>query len=114
MTHKYCFFFFLQGKKGWTFILMYVIARSTLMVFVKAGYPTNQNFDYDALAPLLHFHINNAGDPFMGSSYGVNSTDFEISVLDWFAKLWEIKKGEYWGYVTTGGTEGNLHGILIG
>lgn len=50
----------------------------------------------------------------MGSSYGVNSTDFEISVLDWFAKLWEIEKGKYWGYVTTGGTEGNLHGILIG
>lgn len=78
------------------------------------GYPTNQNFDYDALAPLLHFHINNAGDPFKGSSYGINSTDFEISVLDWFAKLWEIEKGDYWGYVTTGGTEGNLHGILTG
>ncbi|CAI8604367.1 unnamed protein product [Vicia faba] len=39
---------------------------------------------------------------------------FEVSVLDWFAKLWEIEKNEYWGYVTTGGTEGNLHGILVG
>jgi len=39
---------------------------------------------------------------------------FEVSVLDWFAKLWEIEKDEYWGYVTTGGTEGNLHGILAG
>jgi len=39
---------------------------------------------------------------------------FEVSVLDWFAKLWEIEKDEYWGYVTTGGTEGNLHGILVG
>lgn len=35
-------------------------------------------------------------------------------MLDWFANLWEIDKGEYWGYVTTGGTEGNLHGILTG
>ncbi|KAK2457954.1 serine decarboxylase [Trifolium repens] len=39
---------------------------------------------------------------------------FEVNVLDWFAKLWEIEKNEYWGYVTTGGTEGNLHGILVG
>ncbi|KAJ1388445.1 Pyridoxal-phosphate binding site [Sesbania bispinosa] len=78
------------------------------------GYPTNQDFNYDALAPLLHFHLNNAGDPFLGSSFSLNSTAFEVSVLDWFANLWEIKKSEYWGYVTTGGTEGNLHGILVG
>jgi len=83
-------------------------------IFSKAGYPTNQSFDYSALAPLLHFHINNLGDPFMGSSYGVNSANFEVSVLDWFAKLWEIKKEEYWGYITSGGTEGNFHGILLG
>ncbi|KAK2457947.1 serine decarboxylase [Trifolium repens] len=78
------------------------------------GYPTNQSFDYGALAPLMQFHINNLGDPFIGSSYGVNSAKFEVSVLDWFAKLWEIKKEEYWGYITSGGSEGNFHGLLIG
>lgn len=78
------------------------------------GYPTNQDFNYEALAPLLQFHLNNAGDPFLGSSFSHNSMAFEVSVLDWFAKLWEIEKDEYWGYVTTGGTEGNLHGILAG
>jgi len=57
--------------------------------------------------------LNNAGDPFLGSSFSLNSMTFEVSVLDWFAKLWEIEKDEYWGYVTTGGTEGNLHGILV-
>ncbi|XP_057451503.1 serine decarboxylase 1-like [Lotus japonicus] len=78
------------------------------------GFPVNQEFDYDALMPLLHYHLNNAGDPFLGSGYGQNSVEFEVCVLDWFAKLWQIEKGEYWGYVTTGGTEGNLHGILMG
>lgn len=58
--------------------------------------------------------MNNAGDPFLGSSFSLNSMKFEVSVLDWFAKLWEIEKNEYWGYVTSGGTEGNLHGILVG
>ncbi|RDY07583.1 Serine decarboxylase 1, partial [Mucuna pruriens] len=63
---------------------------------------------------LFHFLLNNAGDPFLGSSFSLNSTAFEVCVLDWFANLWEIEKNEYWGYVTTGGTEGNLHGILVG
>jgi histidine decarboxylase len=58
--------------------------------------------------------LNNAGDPFVGSSFSLNSTTFEVSVLDWFANLWNIDKSEYWGYVTTGGSEGNLHGILVG
>nr|XP_029154469.1 serine decarboxylase 2-like [Arachis hypogaea] len=82
--------------------------------FRNLGYPTNQNFDYDALAPLLQFHLNNAGDPFVGSSFRLNSTSFEVSVLDWFANLWDIQKNKYWGYVTTGGTEANLHAILVG
>ncbi|XP_057759090.1 serine decarboxylase 1-like [Arachis stenosperma] len=82
--------------------------------FRNLGYPTNQNFDYDALTPLLQFHLNNAGDPFVGSSFRLNSTSFEVSVLDWFANLWDIQKNKYWGYVTTGGTEANLHAILVG
>ncbi|XP_057415005.1 serine decarboxylase 1-like [Lotus japonicus] len=78
------------------------------------GFPVNQEINYDALTPLLRYHLNNAGDPFLGSGYGQNSVEFEVCVLDWFAKLWQMEKGEYWGYVTTGGTEGNLHGILMG
>lgn len=37
-----------------------------------------------------------------------------MGVLNWFARLWEIDEEEYWGYITTCGTEGNLHGILVG
>ncbi|KAL0447568.1 UNVERIFIED_CONTAM: Serine decarboxylase [Sesamum latifolium] len=66
------------------------------------------------LSPLLRFHINNVGDPFKESALGLHSKEFEVEVLDWFAQLWEIKKDEYWGYVTNGGTEGNLQGLLLG
>lgn len=72
------------------------------------------DFDYGALAQLQHFSINNLGDPFVESNYGVHSRQFEVGVLDWFARLWEIEKNEYWGYITNCGTEGNLHGILVG
>ena len=65
------------------------------------------------LHPFMKYSINNLGDPFITSNYGVHSRQFEVSVIDFFAKLWKIEKGEYWGYVTTCGTEGNLHGILL-
>ncbi|RZC49585.1 hypothetical protein C5167_018008 [Papaver somniferum] len=79
------------------------------------GYPLNLDLDHGAaLAWLQRFHLNNAGDPFIESNCGVHSRQFEVAVLDWFAQLWEIEKHEYWGYVTNGGTECNLHGILVG
>ncbi|PWA50768.1 hypothetical protein CTI12_AA469730 [Artemisia annua] len=78
------------------------------------GYPYHLDFDYGALSQLQHFSINNLGDPFIESNYGVHSRQFEVGVLDWFARLWELEKNEYWGYITNCGTEGNLHGILVG
>ena len=88
--------------------------KNVVCVFVLTGYPYNLDFDYGAVAQLQHFSINNLGDPFIESNYGVHSRQFEVGVLDWFARLWEIEKDEYWGYITNCGTEGNLHGILVG
>ncbi|KAH0642585.1 hypothetical protein KY290_034167 [Solanum tuberosum] len=85
--------------------------RATMLL----GYPHNIYCDeYVALAPLLRYHLNNFGDPFTENNYGMHSRHFEVGVLDWFSKLWEIEKDQYWGYVTHCGTEGNLHGILLG
>ncbi|XP_002976233.2 serine decarboxylase 1 [Selaginella moellendorffii] len=90
--------------------------RKTLVERTKyhLGYPYNLDFDYGALSQLQHFSINNLGDPFIESNYGVHSRQFEVGVLDWFARLWELEKNEYWGYITNCGTEGNLHGLLVG
>jgi histidine decarboxylase len=84
------------------------------LICLLLGYPYNLDFDYGALAQLQHFSINNLGDPFIESNYGVHSRQFEVGVLDWFARLWDLEKDEYWGYITNCGTEGNLHGILVG
>ncbi|GFH09801.1 uncharacterized protein HaLaN_05011 [Haematococcus lacustris] len=78
------------------------------------GYPYNLDFDYGALEGLVKYSINNLGDPFIESNYGVHSREFEVGVLNWFARLWEIDEEEYYGYITTCGTEGNLHGIYVG
>jgi len=93
---------------------------SRLMVHLKErthyhlGYPYNLSFKSEGLMPFMKFSINNLGDPFVTSNYGVHSRNFEIAVLDFFANLWEIKRGNYWGYITTCGTEGNLLGVLYG
>lgn len=59
------------------------------------GYPYNLEFDYGCLQSLQNYSINNLGDPFIESNYGVHSRCFEITVLDWFAKLWDISKDDY-------------------
>ena len=77
-----------------------------------AGYPTTQLFDYSKLFNFFSYHINNVGDPFGGSSnYRINTLDIEREVIDEFARLFHAPKDEYWGYVTNGGTEGNLYGL---
>ncbi|EAZ18332.1 hypothetical protein OsJ_33863 [Oryza sativa Japonica Group] len=78
------------------------------------GHPLSQKLDVGPLAQFQHFHINNIGDPFVESNYGIHSRQFEYAVLDWFAHLWEIPKDQYWGYVTNGGSEGNYDGLLVG
>jgi histidine decarboxylase len=80
---------------------------------IHFGYPYNLMYNHEELHPFMKYSINNLGDPFVASNYGVHSRQFEVSVIDFFADLWKIPKGEYWGYVTTCGTEGNLHGILL-
>jgi len=41
-------------------------------------YPYNLDFDYGALECLFKYSINNLGDPFIESNYGVHSRDFEV------------------------------------
>ena len=80
---------------------------------VHFGYPYNLMYNHEELYEFMKYSINNLGDPFVQSNYGVHSRQFECSVIDFFAKLWKMEADSYWGYVTTCGTEGNLHGILL-
>ena len=73
------------------------------------GYPCDAEFDYSPLYRFLKFPINNVGDPFERSTFRLQTKQFEREVLQFFAKLYNLK--DYWGYVTNGGTEGNLYGL---
>lgn len=78
-----------------------------------AGYPCNQNFDYGALKPLLDVSANNIGDPWINSNFALNTMQFEREVLEMFAKWFHAPKDNMWGYVTSGGTEGNMYGLYL-
>ncbi|MBB5031854.1 PLP-dependent aminotransferase family protein [Prosthecobacter vanneervenii] len=79
----------------------------------NVGYPTNQAFDYSELFRFLEFSINNVGDPFHSTNYRLNTMEFEREVLADFARYTRAPEGEWWGYVTSGGTEGNMYGLYV-
>ena len=79
----------------------------------SVGYPCNQVFDYSELYRFLSLPINNVGDPFSGSNYRLNTHEFEREVVRDFARFTRAPADDHWGYVTNGGTEGNMYGLYV-
>ncbi len=77
------------------------------------GYPAARDFDYSSLLPFLDYPLNNVGDPFVTSTSKVDSRQFEREVLSWWAEILNAPEDDWWGYVTNGGTEGNLYGLYL-
>ncbi|MEM8497947.1 MAG: histidine decarboxylase [Pseudomonadota bacterium] len=89
--------------------LSYVDEHSETMM----GYPAARDFDYSCLLPFLDYPLNNVGDPFVTSTSKVDSREFEREVLNWWADIFNAPEDDWWGYVTNGGTEGNLYGLYL-
>ncbi len=77
------------------------------------GYPGAMDFDYRALYPFLDYSLNNVGDPFTATTYKLNTYAFEREVVEFYAKHTRAPADAWWGYVTNGGTEGNLYGLYL-
>lgn len=77
------------------------------------GYPCSQDYEYPEIAPFLRYSLNNVGDPFADSYYRENTFAFEREVVGFFQKHLRALPGETWGYMTGGGTEGNLYGLYL-
>ena len=78
-----------------------------------AGYPCNADFDYSPLFRFLEYPINNVGDPYLASNYHLNTHEIECEVLETIRGLTYAPEDDFWGYVTNGGTEGNMYGIFL-
>ena len=79
----------------------------------QLGYPSTRIVDYSPLYPFLSHMLNNIGDPYLPSNYHLNTHDFEREVIAWFASVLHGDDKDLWGYVTGGGTEGNMYGLYL-
>ena len=78
------------------------------------GYPSATDLDFSELKPFMDFALNNIGDPFSeGSTYRVETLEYEREVVEFWARLTRAPEDNWWGYVTNGGTEGNLYGLYL-
>jgi histidine decarboxylase len=78
-----------------------------------AGYPTAMDYDFRELKDLLDYSLNNVGDPFVDGTSRGDSREFERETLEFWAQLMRAPDEDWWGYVTNGGTEGNLYGLYL-
>ncbi|MEW2385589.1 histidine decarboxylase [Micromonospora sp. NPDC047707] len=78
---------------------------------ISIGYPGAVDLDHtEVITRLGHRLWNNIGDP--ADTGGVAHTRvLERAVISWTADLLAMPAGDRWGYVTTGGTEGNLSAL---
>jgi histidine decarboxylase len=62
----------------------------------------------------MNKNINNVGDCNCDSPLKNNTKTIELSVINYFIELWNLKSENVWGYVTESGTMGNLQGLYVG
>ena len=94
-------------------------ARNLMRRKYMFGYPANmENYSYTT-SYLRHLEskmylMNNCGDPYQKGNYGMDSKSTEKKIIALVAENFGIEDGEYWGYITSGGTESNFWGIREG
>ena len=81
--------------------------------YFNVGYPESADFDYSILEKFMKFSLNNCGDWREESNYKLNTFEFEREVMEFFSQLFKIPYQESWGYISNGGTEGNLFSCYL-
>ncbi len=83
------------------------------------GYPANMQDDSFCTQYLREveshlFLMNNCGDPYQRGNYGMDSKELEQKIITMVAENLGIRRQDCWGYITSGGTEGNYWAIREG
>jgi histidine decarboxylase len=89
-------------------------ARLEAARWFNIGFPGATDVDFTPLGSLLSGQLlNNIGDP-MVDGIAVNHTKaLERAVVDSLADLFRAPPDDRWGYVTAGGSEGNLYALHL-
>jgi histidine decarboxylase len=78
------------------------------------GFPGATDFDYTALTEFFGTHLlNNVGDPWIDGVAANHTKPMEREVVTFAADLLRAPADDRWGYVTAGGSEGNLYALQL-
>ena len=81
----------------------------------QVGYPCNQERSTTPrCCPSCGTAPITSGDPFHTSNFRSNTHEVEREVIARFADMMRLERDRAWGYVTSGGTEGNMYGLYMG
>ncbi|GIM94399.1 pyridoxal-dependent decarboxylase [Paractinoplanes toevensis] len=76
------------------------------------AFPGATDLVYPDLAAILtHQQLVNVGDPFEAGHGRNNTKSYEIAIIRQLGALAGGDRGQVWGYVTTGSSEGTLHAV---
>jgi glutamate/tyrosine decarboxylase-like PLP-dependent enzyme len=79
--------------------------RYTTTYFGYPEVPENNDLSTLGVSELATLHLNNAGGPWVHGSAQMHTKEFEREALAFVADLYEVGD-DYWGYTTSGDTEG--------
>jgi histidine decarboxylase len=78
------------------------------------GFPGATDVDFTRLGGLLGGQLlNNVGDPWVDGIAVNHTKHLERTVVETIADLFRAPPEDRWGYVTTGGSEGNLYALRL-
>lgn len=88
--------------------------------FHQMGYPFDQEvnlcgfYQWLVETKLCGTTLINVGDPFKTEWDMLESDEFERRCLGFLAKSFGFPEDDFWGVLTNGGTDGNMHGVYFG
>ncbi|MEO3796311.1 pyridoxal-dependent decarboxylase [Nonomuraea sp. B10E15] len=79
----------------------------------KVGFPGWSAAFPQSLVPFLSHELNNYGDPEVDPVFPWHTKDLERELVEDLADLFGAGPARRWGHVTSGGSEGVLHGLWL-
>ena len=83
------------------------------------GYPANMSKDsslvsfFRSLESRMYL-MNSCGDAYHPGNYRMNNAHTELKIIEEIKKNLNLNPDKYWGYINSGGTEGNFWGLREG
>ena len=91
-----------------------VTARTLAVADRVLGFPAATDIAFTPTSGLSAVLVNQLGDPEQAGRWPVHVKDLEREVIASASELFGGDPGRWWGYVTTGSSEGVLYGLWLG